>query len=188
MKMYKIYTIPNVITCIRVALVFPILICLFREKIMLATILFITAAVTDFIDGWIARKFNQKSEVGSLIDPFADKLLLNSLFITLGAKGWIPNILWIAVMLRDIIVGMDSLYVFCVSHLFEAKPSFYGKTFTLFQIFTIGLVLFEKLNIPLYNKHLLIFCMYMTVILAFASLIDYLLKGMKIVKNNRVKM
>lgn len=184
----KIYTVPNVITCIRIAMVFPILFCLFKEKIMLATILFIISAVSDLIDGWIARRFDQQSELGSVIDPFADRLLLNSLFITFGAKGWIPNILWIVVMLRDIILVANSLYIFCISRLFEATPSLYGKTCTLFQVFTIGLVLFEKLNIPLYNKHLLIFCIYMTIILALVSLVDYLTKGIRILKNNRVKM
>lgn len=184
----RIYTIPNVITYIRIALVFPILYCLFEEKIILTIIFFVIAAVSDFIDGYIARKFNQKSEVGSIIDPFADRLLLNSTLITLGAKGWIPNILWITVMLRDIILCIDSLYIFCTTHLLEAKPSLYGKTCTLFQIFTVVLVLIDKLNISLYDKHLLAFCIYMAIILAVISLIDYLTKGVKIVKNNKVKM
>ncbi|MCD6223659.1 MAG: CDP-alcohol phosphatidyltransferase family protein [Deltaproteobacteria bacterium] len=183
----KIYTIPNVITYIRIALVFPILYCLFEEKIILATTFFVIAAVSDLIDGYIARKCNQKSEIGSIIDPFADKLLLNCMLIVLATKGWISHILWIIVLLRDLVLGIDSLYIFCATHNFEARPSLYGKTCTLFQIFTVGLVLIDKINIPLYNRHLLLFCIYMTIILAFVSLIDYLIKGAKIVNKQKGK-
>lgn len=118
---------------------------------------FVLAASSDGIDGWVARRFNQCSKFGAYIDPIADKALLLSGVITLslvdwGAPGWrLP--LWFAaiVVLRDCIIlgGIKILYV---NHR-EVKivPHWTGKITTVAQMFAIGWVMLRVTDIsPVY--------------------------------------
>src|SRR5271168_2338561 len=92
------------ISVIRMALVVPIAICLARHQLAATLLLFAVAAVSDAADGYLARRFGWQSELGGLLDPIADKLLLVTAFITLGYLGLVPLWLVVAAVARDVII------------------------------------------------------------------------------------
>ena len=82
--------IPNIICTIRILLVFPIIVLLVQHNFNLALILFIIAGISDGLDGYLARKYNWKTELGGWLDPVADKTLQVSVYIVLTWLGLIP--------------------------------------------------------------------------------------------------
>lgn len=100
----KILTIPNILTLSRLATAPAMGYFIWNGMHTPAIVCFAYAAVTDLLDGWIARKFKQESEVGAIIDPIADKVLLTTCFIAFYNVGTIP--LWLVQMIvaRDLIL------------------------------------------------------------------------------------
>ncbi len=82
--------IPNILTLIRLILIAPIVITIAQEKYILALVLLILSGITDVLDGTIARKFNFITDLGKLLDPFADKATQVAILVTLSIKGIIP--------------------------------------------------------------------------------------------------
>ncbi len=117
---------------------------------------FVLAAVSDGIDGFIARHFNQKSKLGALLDPIADKSLLLAALITLALVPWgenwsLPGWFVILVIARDILIlgGINVLYYLKVD--VPIKPHWSGKICTVTQMFAIGWVMLKWIPFsPLY--------------------------------------
>jgi cardiolipin synthase len=134
-------TIPNLLTIGRIFLT-PVLLWLVLERRLTAAMcVFFVAGMTDALDGFIARYFNQKSRLGAYMDPLADKMLLVSSFIVLCQIGLIPLWLVIITVARDIMIlsGVFFLYFSGVS--VEMKPLTAGKATTFFQLSTVFLAL-----------------------------------------------
>ncbi len=111
-----------------------------------ALLVFLIASISDAVDGFVARTFNQKTHLGSILDPLADKLLLVTAIILLSLK--IPNMtylpLWfpILVISRDIFLLMGSAIVYVISGDLKVVPNLLGKATTFFQMTTVLWVLF----------------------------------------------
>ena len=97
-------SIPNAICVLRIILVVPIVLALLRMRFEVAFVLVVVAGVSDAIDGYLAKRFDWRSRVGSLLDPLADKLLLTSVFLTLTVIGLVPPLLTIIVVMRDVVI------------------------------------------------------------------------------------
>ncbi len=114
-----------------------------------ALAVFVTAAASDGIDGWIARRFNQRSQFGAIIDPIADKSLLLTAIITLTAVDWGPDNwhlpLWFTalVIVRDCIIlgGINVLHF--TGHKVTIKPQWSGKICTVAQMVAIGWIMLK---------------------------------------------
>jgi CDP-diacylglycerol--glycerol-3-phosphate 3-phosphatidyltransferase len=122
-----------------------------------ALALFIFASATDGVDGWIARRFNQKSKFGAFIDPLADKFLLLTAIICLSAFPWgtgdwrmPPWFAWL-VITRDLLIGLGIILVKRAAHEVHYSPHWTGKVCTVTQMIAIGWVML-KVNVlpPLY--------------------------------------
>ena len=98
--------LPNVITGIRVLLVMPLVYALLTHHFVLALVLFAVAGVSDGVDGFLARRFNWYTQLGAMLDPLADKLLLVSTYLCLAWLGFFP--VWFVAL----VVGRD-LIIFC---------------------------------------------------------------------------
>jgi len=113
----------------------------------LPLIVFLTAIITDAIDGYVARRYNQTTRLGVILDPLADKFLLIVAFITLAlTKAAAPSLripAWVAIIVitRDIFIVMGSLIIYLMFGYIEFKPSMPGKITTVFQMLTILAVL-----------------------------------------------
>ncbi len=125
--------IPNVITTIRILLVVPIAVALAHHQLPATIALFMIAALSDAADGFLAKRFGWQSELGAVLDPAADKLLLATVFVTLAYLGLVPLWLVAAAVARDvIIVAGAGLYRICFGAL-SIRPSVVSKFNTLCQ-------------------------------------------------------
>jgi cardiolipin synthase (CMP-forming) len=127
-------TIPNIITIGRLIIVPFVIVMIMQQRWSTAFILFVVAGVSDAVDGFIARNFNQKSEFGAYIDPIADKALLVSIYVTLAVVGAIPSWLAIVVVSRDAMIVAAVLLSWVMSRPVEIKPLLVSKLNTAAQI------------------------------------------------------
>ena len=136
--------IPNLICFARIVLVIPIIRSLSQEQFLLSLLLIVIAGLSDILDGYLAKRNNWRSYLGSVLDPAADKILLVSLFLTLQSMGLIPLWLTLTVIMRDcmIIFGL-SLYRYFVG-VPQPKPTSISKFNTLLQLAFIVLVILAQ--------------------------------------------
>lgn len=136
-------TIPNVITILRFLLVPAVVFALLTDQRGLALAGFLVAGISDAVDGFIARHFDQRSELGAYLDPMADKLLLVSVFVVLGIMGELPLWLVIAAVSRDALIVAAVLLSTIMGNPVAMKPLFVSKANTAAQIVLAALVLAE---------------------------------------------
>jgi cardiolipin synthase len=134
-------TIPNYITIFRFILVPFIVMALLSGYVGAALIGFVIAGVSDGIDGFIARRYNQGSELGAYLDPIADKLLLVSLFVVLGFLEELPVWLVVIVVSRDIFIIGAVLLGAVMGKPMEMHPLLVSKANTAFQILLVAVTL-----------------------------------------------
>jgi len=134
-------TIPNLITSIRIILVPVFVIYLINDKPLSALVVFILAALSDGADGLIARVFDQKSKLGTYLDPLADKILLVAAFIVLAVRGLIPSWLTVIVISRDILILLGVLILFLNNVDLSIRPSMLSKMTTCLQLGSVFVVL-----------------------------------------------
>lgn len=112
---------------------------------------FLLAAVSDFADGVIARRFNQRSKLGATLDPIADKGLLLTAIITLSLSKWTYAFpLWFPVLViaRDAVILTGCAVLYSLEHRLDVKPTWSGKTATATQMIAIAWVM---LQLPHYH-------------------------------------
>jgi cardiolipin synthase len=105
--------------------------------------LFVFAALTDMFDGLFARLRNQKTVLGTFLDPLADKFLLVSSFIILSVYGWIPKWLTITVISRDLIITIGWFLLYLIGGVSKVEPSMLGKTTIWLQSLLIAYILID---------------------------------------------
>lgn len=137
----------NKISITRILLVPFFIAAVLYSKFELALLFFTVAVLTDAADGYIARKFNQKTKLGTMLDPVADKVLIISAFIclvfvkNLPFKVDFPLYVPIVVISRDVIILIGSLIIIALKGNIDVKPSIAGKITTFFQMSTVIAVL-----------------------------------------------
>lgn len=136
-------TVPNIITILRLLLVPAVVYAMMSGELGWAFAGFIVAGISDGVDGFIARQFDQRSELGAYLDPMADKLLLVSVFVVLGQMGELPLWLVIGVVSRDALIVGAVLLSYVMGNPVIVKPLFVSKANTTAQILLAGLVLGE---------------------------------------------
>jgi cardiolipin synthase len=150
----NILTIPNLLTFIRMALIPVFASLLFYGYSGWGLFVFIIAGVSDGADGFIARRFKQESELGTILDPIADKLLMTVAFVILT----LPNVLqpthhlpvpfWVtaAVIGRDILIVTVAGAINIMTGFRGFKPSWLGKLSTIVQVVAVGLILLAAVS------------------------------------------
>jgi cardiolipin synthase len=135
--------LPNLITLGRLMAV-PVAVWLIMTgRLASAFWLFIAAGISDGIDGYLARRFNLRTAIGSYLDPLADKALLVSVYVTLGIQGHLPHWLVILVVFRDLLIVGGAILFWLVSGSLKMRPLFISKFNTVAQIALAGVVLAE---------------------------------------------
>ncbi|HEX8708180.1 MAG TPA: CDP-alcohol phosphatidyltransferase family protein [Pyrinomonadaceae bacterium] len=147
----RIVTLPNVLTMFRMALIPFFVSLLFYRKFEWALAVFVLAGVTDGLDGLFARRFNQKSQLGAILDPIADKLLLVTSFVVLSLPNISPQPVprhfpvpfWVttAVLSRDVFILVGAAAINIVTGFSRFRPSWLGKINTTVQILAIAAIL-----------------------------------------------
>lgn len=133
--------IPNLITVARILLVPLTIWLIITGQFLLAFLIFIAAGVSDAIDGFIAKRFHQATELGAYLDPIADKLLLVSIYVALALGGHIPAWLAILVVSRDVLIVGGVILAWLINKPIHMKPVVVSKVNTAGQILLAGAVL-----------------------------------------------
>jgi CDP-diacylglycerol--glycerol-3-phosphate 3-phosphatidyltransferase len=123
-------TIPNMISIFRILLVPIFLVFIINNRFLAGLVVFVLAGLSDGADGLVARLFNQKSRLGSYLDPLADKCLLVAAFICLAVMHIVPLWLTALVITRDILILLGSIVLFLINKDHVVKPSIWGKVTT----------------------------------------------------------
>jgi cardiolipin synthase len=174
--------IPNILTVIRILLTPLFVIFLLKNLFHFALLVFAIAAISDGLDGLIARYFNQYSLLGAYLDPIADKLLLASAFVSLAVLKIIPPWLAVIVLSRDILI-ITGIAVFALTDIpIEINPSLVSKWTTVAQFLTILLTLFDP-GIPIIQViERTLF--WITAVLTISSGLHYVYIGLNMLQNS----
>jgi cardiolipin synthase (CMP-forming) len=133
--------LPNLICLFRLLLIWPIAVTLHTGQHLAALALFIVAAVSDGLDGYLAKRFNWTSELGKFLDPLADKLLLITVFVQAAWLGLVPWWLTAAVVARDVMIGLGALIFRLWFGPLHGRPTVISKVNTAAQLVYVVLVL-----------------------------------------------
>ncbi|MCO6511785.1 MAG: CDP-alcohol phosphatidyltransferase family protein [Aridibacter famidurans] len=145
----NILTIPNLLTFLRMALIPVFASLLYYGYSGWALAVFIAAGISDGVDGFIARRYGQESELGTIIDPIADKLLMTVAFVILTLPNalyptrHLPVPFWVtaAVIGRDILIVTVAGAINIMTGFRGFRPSWLGKVSTIVQVLAVGLIL-----------------------------------------------
>ena len=133
--------LPNLICLVRIALVWPTLDALRGGAYWAALALFIVAALSDGLDGYLAKRFGWTSALGRILDPVADKLLLMTVFVQAAWLGLVPWWLTAAVVARDVMIGLGALIFRLWFGPLRGRPTLVSKVNTAAQLLFVALVL-----------------------------------------------
>lgn len=140
---HLLLTLPNLITLARLAAVPATIWLILHQRLDIAFLLFVAAAVSDGLDGWLARYTNSRTAIGALLDPIADKALLVSVYVTLAAMGVLPDWLAILVVFRDLVIVGGLLLLWMLGARTAIKPLYVSKLNTAMQLLLAGFALFH---------------------------------------------
>jgi cardiolipin synthase (CMP-forming) len=171
-------TLANRITILRILLVPLFIALILYSKEMLAFFVFLIAAVSDMLDGYIARITKQKTELGKILDPIADKILVLSAFICLSvihSPMNFPRYVPIIIISRDAIIVLGIFLIYFLKGNIKINPTLLGKSTTFFQMITIVSVLL-KFDFSPYLWNL-------AVIFTILSGINYVMIGMRLLND-----
>jgi len=134
----RIWTIANGITVFRILLAAPFVYCITRDRNDLALGVFFLASITDFLDGYSARKLGQPSALGRFLDPAADKVLTTVSYVALAFRGGAAESIpvWLASLVvgRDIVILTGALIVYLLRGFTSFRPSWLGKANTFAEL------------------------------------------------------
>ena len=141
MNFRQILTAPNQLTLLRMIFLPFIVINVVKHDFKWALALFILAGMSDGLDGLLARTLHQQTLLGQYLDPFADKLLMSTMFLVLSIEGMIPWKYTVVVFSRDVSILLISGVLFMIAGLRDFRPSIFGKANTFAQVAAIFFVL-----------------------------------------------
>lgn len=133
--------LPNLLTLLRITLVPLLALRILQHDYDAALTIALVAAITDALDGLLARRFGWQSRLGGILDPLADKAMLVVSFVTLAMIGAIPAWLAVLVIVRDLVIVLGATGYHYLIGPFDAEPSRLSKATTLLQILLVLRVL-----------------------------------------------
>lgn len=158
--------LPNILTIFRIILV-PIFIgTFFLVSKWMALVVFIIAGITDVADGYIARNYNMTTELGAVLDPLADKLMLLSVLTVFSIEGYIPIPIVVVVMVKELFMIFGGIRLYLMKKRVVIPANKYGKTATVLFYISIVLITFDFNQV---FNNILIFIATVSTIIAFIS-------------------
>lgn len=148
-------------------------------KYIISGVLFIIASITDFVDGYIARKYNMVTDFGKMMDAIADKVLVNSILIILASMGFIHPIIAVVIIVRDIVVDSIKMVASSKGKVVAAIKT--GKFKTACLMVGITLTLFYNLPFELWNVKISEIFLIVASILSIVSAIEYYYMNRKLI-------
>lgn len=181
---------PNRITITRILLIAPFVVCLLHLQDPLyapwpryaALAIFALMAISDGLDGYLARRLEQRTRLGAFLDPVADKILITCAMIMLGYAGTavegkkIPDIVVVAAIAKDFVVILGFMLIFFLTGQALVRPRWSGKTCTAVQLLTVLSVLLWP-DLPRWLNYLPDTLWWLSLVLAVVAALDYVRVG-----------
>ena len=174
--------IPNLLTWARILLI-PLFVCVFYlpadwltppRQNLLATVFFVVAAVTDWFDGWLARKLGQMTAFGAFLDPVADKLMVAAALVVLLKLGRVDAVIAFIIIGREITISALREWMASIGASKSVAVSFIGKLKTTAQMIAIPLLLFHDPLGPLDTQLAGTWLIYVAAVLTLWSMVYYM--------------
>ena len=140
-------------------------------KYIIAGVLFIIASLTDFVDGYIARKYKMVTDLGKMLDAIADKILVNSILIILATSGFIHPIIPVVIVSRDTMVDIIKMIAGNKGKVVGAIKT--GKIKTIFMMLGLALTLFYNMPFELWNIRISDILLIIGCVLSIVSAVEY---------------
>ena len=145
-----IWNVPNILTWMRIIAI-PLLVALFylplglseAQRNLFTTVLFVAAAITDWVDGWLARRWNQTSSFGAFLDPVADKLMVCTALVALIELGRLNPIIGLIIVGREITISALREWMASVGARASVAVNWLGKARTIAQMVAVPFLLFD---------------------------------------------
>jgi cardiolipin synthase len=169
----RILTPANQITILRLAFIPFFAIFVVDQRYRAALAILTVAALSDVIDGIVARLLRQESPLGVALDPIADKLLMTTAFLTLAFREALPWWLTIMVISRDVVIIITALLISLVAGYRPFRPSILGKASTVVQVLTVFAAVSFQAHVPFVLRGLVRTFVYLAAALTLASGIHY---------------
>lgn len=169
----RILTPSNQITLLRLLFVPVFAILVLGRHYRAALAVLTAAALSDVLDGTVARLLNQESPLGVALDPIADKILMTTGYIALALRGALPWWLTIIVLSRDVAIVMAALVISLVAGYRPFHPSLLGKASTAAQMATLFAAVCRRAGVTFVTKDVLIVFIYLAASLTLASAVHY---------------
>ena len=176
------FNLPNLLTWLRILLI-PLFVGIFYfekswvslpNQNLVATVIFTLAAITDWFDGWLARKLNQTSAFGAFLDPVADKLMVAAALIVLLQLGRVDAIVVLIIIGREIAISALREWMAQMGESKSVAVSFLGKLKTGFQMVAVPLLLYDDTLGPLDPHAVGTWLIYAAAVLTLVSMAYYL--------------
>ena len=170
------WTLPNFLTFARLAALPFLVMAILGGRPWTALVIFLLAAITDIVDGYVARRFGMGSPLGAWLDPIADKLFLVSSFVVLALPGTptvvrIPVWLLVLTIFRDLFILVTCLVLFLALGIRSFPPSILGKVTTFLEISTVTAILL--VNVNRLEPVVATVCMWLVAVFATVSALHY---------------
>lgn len=179
----KIFTVANILTFCRIVLIAPFLYFFITERYIEATATVVASGLSDCFDGLLARKLNQVSDLGKLLDPVADKLTLVALAVCICIMFPIVIPLMVILALKDLLMLCGGLYMI-KKGIKPPAAKWYGKVGTIVFYFSVCLIVFLKAFFQIESDILTIVLMSLTAITMIFALVKYFQLFLKLRKEN----
>ena len=169
----------NILTLLRIAAIPVVVICFYSSipyARPIAAVVFGLAAITDWIDGWVARKFGQTSRFGEFLDPVADKLMVSIVLVMLvqADSGWFEDIIAMIIIGREITISALREWMATIGERANVKVTMAGKVKTALQMFGIAFMVYKNdlFGVPMYTLGFAL--LVMAAVMTIWSMIIYL--------------
>lgn len=145
-----VWNVPNILTWMRIVAI-PLLVAIFylplglaeEQRNLMSTVVFVAAAITDWVDGWLARRWNQTSPFGAFLDPVADKLMVCTALVALIELGRLDPIIGLIIIGREITISALREWMASVGARSSVAVNWLGKAKTISQMVAVPFLLFD---------------------------------------------
>ena len=178
--------VPNILTWLRITMI-PVVIGVFYlpepwltswQRNLIATVVFAAAAITDWLDGYLARRLKQTSAFGAFLDPVADKLMVAAALIVLVELSRVNGIIAVVIIGREIVISAMREWMAKIGQSKSIAVNFLGKVKTISQMIAVPLLLYHDRIGPLSPQRIGTWLIYLAAILTLVSMFNYLQRAM----------
>lgn len=182
----EVFTIPNLLTFMRIVLITPFVVFFLNENYLAAAIVVIISGLTDCFDGLIARKFNQITDLGKILDPIADKLTLIAIVICFAINMPIVAPFMFVLIAKDLLMLIGGINLI-KKGITPPAAKWYGKIGTVLFYFSVGTIIFLKAVFNYENNTLSYVMLLITTIVMIFSLIKYSILYFSLINEHKKK-